>query len=155
MILGLILGIIDWGQYEYSDDPVTKGIQYTSTGPDKEYMLLHKVATRVFHIMRMSIGDFNFDASTYLTHTYQNYLYWMVYFLSTFLTCIIFMNFIIAEVSASYQTVVDTLHVNMLQERGALINEAEDIMRQRFGEKKVVEWTHLFPRYIIARELDE
>jgi hypothetical protein len=113
LILGLILGVIDWGQYEYNDDLNTRGIQYTSTGPDKEYMLLHKVASRIFHIMRMSIGDFNFDASTYLPE-YQNYLYWMVYFLSTFLTCIIFMNFIIAEVSASYQGVKDTLHVKLL-----------------------------------------
>ena len=108
----------------------------------------------MFHIMRMSIGDFNFDASTYLP-PYQNYLYWMVYFLSTFLTCIIFMNFIIAEVGASYNKVKDTLHVKLLQERGLMINESEDIMRQRFADEKIMEWKHLFPRYIIARELDE
>jgi hypothetical protein len=117
-------------------------------------MQLHKIASRVFHVMRMSIGDFNFDASTYLK-SYQNSLYWVVYFLSTFLTCIIFMNFIIAEVSASYQNVKDTLHVKLLQERGSLINEAEDIMRSRFSESKVKEWKHLFPKYIITRELDE
>ncbi len=36
-----------------------------------------------------------------------------------------------------------------------LINEAEDIMRTRFSEEKVVEWSHLFPKYLIKRELDE
>jgi hypothetical protein len=65
------------------------------------------------------------------------------------------MNFIIAEVSASYQGVKDFLHVKLLQERGELINEAEDIMRTRFSESKVVEWRHLFPKYLIKRELDE
>jgi hypothetical protein len=137
LILGLILGVIDWGQYEYNDDREIREIRYSVGGPDKEYLLLHKIASRVFHIMRMSIGDFNFDASIYLPD-YQNYLYWMLYFLSTFLTCIIFMNFIIAEVSASYQNVKDTLHVKLLQERGLLINEAEDIMRMRFSKKKII-----------------
>lgn len=34
----VILGVIDWGQYEYDDNPVVRKVQYTSTGPDKEYM---------------------------------------------------------------------------------------------------------------------
>jgi hypothetical protein len=117
-------------------------------------MLLHKVLVRILHMMRMSIGDFNFDASTYLVEDYKNYLYWLVYFLGTFLTCIIFMNFIIAEVSASYQNVKDTLEVELLKERGSMINEAEDILRSRFSDTKAEEWRHIFPRYIIKRELD-
>jgi hypothetical protein len=51
--------------------------------------------------------------------------------------------------------VKDTLHVKLLQERGELINEAEDIMRTRFSENKIVEWKHLFPKYLIKRELDQ
>jgi len=154
LIFALILGIIDWGQYEFNDNPETRGTQYTSIGPDKEYLLLHKLICRFFHIMRLSIGDFNFDASTYV-ETFQNHLYWIVYFFAMFLTCIIFMNFIIAEVSASYQGVKDFLHVKLLQEQGELINEAEDILRIRFKEKKVNTWDHLFPKYLIKRELDE
>jgi hypothetical protein len=78
-----------------------------------------------------------------------------VYFCGVFLTCIIFMNFIIAEVSASYQGVKDFLHVKLLKERGDLINEAEDMIRYRFSEDAVHRWKHLFPKYIIKRELDE
>jgi len=154
LIFGLILGVIDWGQYEYNDNEDTRGIQYTTTGPDKEYMLLHKLLARFFHIMRLSVGDFNFDASTYL-NDFENNMYWGVYVMCLFLTCIIFMNFIIAEVSATYQGVKDFLFVKLLQERGDLINEAEDIMRTRFSERKTKEWSHLFPKYLIKRELDE
>jgi hypothetical protein len=69
-------------------------------------------------------------------------------------TSIIFMNFIIAEVSATYQNVKDTLAVTLLQERGQMINESEDILRASFGEDRVQQWSHLFPKYIIKRELD-
>jgi hypothetical protein len=62
----MILGIIDWGQYEYSDNDETRGIQYTSTGPDKEYMMIHKIISRFFHIMRLSVASFDFNAATYL-----------------------------------------------------------------------------------------
>jgi hypothetical protein len=66
LTFALILGVIDWGQYEYSDDAATRGAQFTSTGPDKEYMRLHKIAARLFHVMRLSVGDFDFAAATYL-----------------------------------------------------------------------------------------
>jgi hypothetical protein len=104
--------------------------------------------------MRLSIGDFNFDASTYL-ETFQNHLYWATYLMGVFLLNIIFMNFIIAEVGATYSGVIEILHVKLLQEQGELINEAEDMMRTRFSEKKTGEWNHLFPKYLIKRELDE
>ena len=69
-------------------------------------------------------------------------------------TSIIFMNFIIAEVSATYQTVKEKILVSLLQERGKMINEAEDILRARFGDK-IQKWNHLFPKYIISREIDD
>ena len=70
------------------------------------------------------------------------------------ITCIVFLNFIIAEVSASYQTIKDTLEVKILQERGMMINESEDLLRARFGNR-IQSWRHLFPQYIITRDLDE
>jgi len=65
------------------------------------------------------------------------------------------MNFIIAEVGASYSSVVETLHVKLLQERGNMINESEDMLRARYGDKKIQGWKHMFPNYIIKRELDQ
>lgn len=47
------------------------------------------------------------------------------------------MNFIIAEVSASYEKVMNTIHITLLQERGNMINESEDMIRARYGDKKI------------------
>ena len=76
----------------------------------------------------------------------------MIFVLVVGVTCIIFLNFIIAEVSNSYQTVKDRIDVLIYQERAMLINEAEDMLKARFGVSKLREWTHLFPKYIISRE---
>jgi hypothetical protein len=113
LMFSLTLAIIDWGQFEFSDDEETRGIQLTSTGPDKEYMMLNKLFSRVIAVMRISIGDFGFDATHYMD-TWTISFYWTMFLIICSMTCIIFMNFIIAEVSATYQDVKDTLHVKLL-----------------------------------------
>jgi hypothetical protein len=154
LMFSLIFGVLDWGQYEYDNTEAVRGIQYTSTGPDKEYMLLHKVLARMIYLLRTSIGDNNFDASTYLP-VFQNALFFVFFVIATIITQIIFLNFIIAEVSNSYTIVKETLHYSLLQERGMLVSEAEDMIRSRFGMERVIKWKHLFPKFIIKRELDE
>lgn len=151
LVFGLILGVIDWGQLEYSDNDELRQI---GQSPIKEYFMLHKLLLRIFHILRLSLGDFNFEAMIYLDE-FDNHLYWSLYFLALFLTCIIFMNFIIAEVGASYNEIRSILFVKLLQERGEMINEAEDMLRTRFHEPVVLKWNHLFPKYLIKRELSE
>ena len=152
-MFGIIFSIIDWGNYEFNDDEYIRNIQYTATGPDKEYLLINKFFARMIVVLRISLGDFEFSSSTYLT-PFQNVLYWLMFVLMVIVTCIVFLNFIIAEVSASYQSVKDILNVSILQERGQMINESEDMLRARFGTR-IAEWKHLFPKYIITRELDD
>jgi hypothetical protein len=91
---------------------------------------------------------------TFLTHQFENSLYMLIFILIAIVTNIIFMNFIIAEVGASYNKVCKTLNIKLLQERGSMINEAQDMLRARFGEKKIHGWKHLFPNYLIKREED-
>jgi uncharacterized membrane protein len=153
-MFALVVGILDWGNFMYSDDEDIRTIQYTSGGPDREYIMMHKLFARIVHILRISIGDFNFEATTFMD-PFVNQFYWTMFIIICTITCIIFMNFIIAEVGASYTSVKDTLHYKLLQERGELINEAEDILRSRYHNSRIVKWVHLFPRYIITRELDE
>jgi hypothetical protein len=102
-------------------------------------------------ILRISIGDLDFDGSTYL-NPFENQSYMFIIILTIVVTNIIFMNFIIAEVSSSYQSVMDTLDVTLLRERGLLINESQNILKARFGEERIGNWKHLFPMYIIKRE---
>ena len=55
----------------------------------------------------------------------ENSLYFFIWFLVVVITCIIFLNFIIAEASASYQNVKDNLEALINKERASLVSEAE------------------------------
>ena len=113
-------------------------------------MHLNKLIVRIMHIIRMSVGDFNFDATDYLPD-YQKQLYWGLYFISTFMTCIVFMNFIIAEVSNSYAIVKQDIDALIYKERSTLITEAEDILSENTKKNDLVK----FPKYIVLREMEK
>jgi len=78
----------------------------------------------------MSLGDFGFDAAIELDQA-ENYVYWIMWVLIILITCIIFLNFIIAEASASYEKVSEFLELYILAEKAALIQVAEE-MQPRF-----------------------
>ena len=67
---------------------------------------------------------------------------------------IILFNFIIAQINTIYSEVMENIDAVLLQERISLIKESEDNLRSRFGTKKLAEWTHLFPRYIVSRVVE-
>ena len=93
------------------------------------------------------MGDFDFDASTYLTEP-ENIIYWAMWLLVVVLTCIIFLNFIIAEASASYEKVKSSLTAMINKEMSALIGEAEGMFPPSHKTKL------LFPKYVIIREVE-
>jgi len=66
------------------------------------------------------LGDFGFDAAIELEQA-ENYIYWVVWILIILVTCIIFLNFIIAEASASYEKVSEFLELYIEAEKAALI----------------------------------
>lgn len=68
---------------------------------------------------------------------------------------IVLFNFIISEVNNSYAKVKESLASKLMQEKGMLICEAEDMLRSRFSTLHVTKWNHLFPKYLIMRQLDQ
>ena len=65
-------------------------------------------------------------------------------------SALIFLNFIIAEVSNSYQKVKENIDALIYKERASLVMEAEDIMSastKRQNKRK-------FPTYVIVREME-
>ena len=58
--------------------------------------------------LRIAMGDFDFGAANFLTPA-ENALYWIIWLMVVVMTCIIFLNFIIAEASASYEKVAAEL----------------------------------------------
>ena len=53
------------------------------------------------------------------------WIFWIVWGITVVITCIIFLNFIVAEASASYSKVTEYLNEVINQEMAALIAEAE------------------------------
>jgi hypothetical protein len=76
--------------------------------PNSEYKMIGLFFGYIIQTLRQSLGDFDFEASTYLTQQ-ENVLYWIIWTLTVLLTCIIFLNFIIAETSSSYESVKSNL----------------------------------------------
>jgi len=66
-------------------------------------------------------------------------------------SALIFLNFIIAEVSNSYQTVKESIEALIYKERAGLIQEAEDIILESVKKNDKTK----FPKYIIVREMEE
>ena len=76
--------------------------------------------------MRVSLGDFDFEASTYLTYE-QNILFWIVWSMIVVMSSIIFLNFITSEIGMSYDSVSLIIDELVMQERACLISEAEQL----------------------------
>jgi hypothetical protein len=116
-------------------------------------MHVHKFIGRIFYVFRLAIGDISFEAANLMPDA-QNFWWWILLILIIVVTSIIFLNFIIAEVSNSYQEVKDQIPYKLLQECGGMINEAEDMLKARYGKKRISKWKYMFPKFIIKRELD-
>lgn len=60
--------------------------------------------------LRISLGDFAaIDHSVTIEDNTRNILFWILFSLTVLITAIIFLNFIVAEASASYEKVIQTL----------------------------------------------
>lgn len=79
-----------------------------STFPGVEYRFLPIWIAQFCAVLRLSLGDFDFSESS-LLDPFENIIYWITWLFIVCLTNIVFLNFVIAEVSASYQKVKDML----------------------------------------------
>jgi len=87
--------------------------EYYKTGkeiPDDdgvtEYKHIGLVLGNMIDVIKMSMGDFGvINKSIYTKDLKENLVFWMVWSIIALVTCIVFLNFIIAEASASYEKV--------------------------------------------------
>ena len=105
----------------------------------------------VFTTLRLALGDFDFGMIEDKPLTKQHVLFWVTWLIMVIFSSLIFLNFIIAEVSSSYGKVKMNINALIYKERAALINEAEDITSKktkRTNKKK-------FPKFIVIREQED
>jgi len=110
----------------YGEMTLKEGIE-SQVEPMLEYHQIGLLLGYFISTLRMSLGDFDFAASIYLTKE-ENYIFWLMWFFVVLMTCIVFLNFIIAEASNSYSNVMARLEAMVNKEKSSLISEAEDIM---------------------------
>lgn len=152
VLFSLLFGILGVGNPNIEGGYKDAYEQYLADGeqgyPGEEYKHIGIFIANIMVTLRMSMGDFSFDTATMLDQ-YENYIYWACWLLIVGVTCIIFLNFIIAEASASYEKVAASIEPTILSERSSLICEADEMIpTSRKNEMQ-------FPKYIIVREMEE
>lgn len=94
--------------------------------PNSEYRHITLVVGHMIDIIKVSVGDFGIiSKSMYTVDIQTNYLFWICWFVIALIACIIFLNFIIAEASASYEKVSSQIEETILRAKAILIAEAE------------------------------
>ena len=76
----------------------------------------------IIQIMRFSLGDFDFVVANQSLYTeFEVLMFWVTWLLIVVITNIVALNFIIAEVSNSYDQIKEVVNQIILQERASLI----------------------------------
>jgi len=122
--------------------------ELSSDAPGIEYDKIGLFFGNFIQTIRLSMGDFAaIDAANTLSKN-ENYVFWIVWFVTVVVTCIIFLNFIVAEASASYTTVSEQLENFIQQQRADLTGEAEGLLPSSFVSDRT------FPKYILIRKTE-
>ena len=117
--------------------------------PGVEYKEVGLFVGNIFDVLRTTLGDYNcINTSMYLDIS-ETIIFWFAWIIVVIIGCIIFLNFIIAEASASYEKVSKSLGEFIMKEKANLISESEGMKPDVFKSM------HNFPKYIVIRQVDQ
>jgi hypothetical protein len=121
VLFAQIMAVIGVGNFNH-DNALREYVDAIAAGeadgdvPMEEYSQIGLWAGTLVSTLRIAMGDFDFGASMFLTPQ-ENMLYWLIWLMVVVMTCIIFLNFIIAEASASYEKVKSSLTAMINKEK--------------------------------------
>ena len=75
------------------------------SGPAKYYYAIGLHIGQFLWTFRTSLGDFHMILASGKLNSIDNKLFWIAWIMTVIVTCIIFLNFVICEASASYNIV--------------------------------------------------
>ena len=112
-----------------------------------DYQYLGAFIGNLIDTMKMSLGDFGMIDRVQEDFSHKT-TFWLTWGVIVLFMSIIFLNFIIAEASASYEKVKENLVAMINKEKANLIAEAENMYLDS--------WKNLsnFPKYIIIRSIE-
>lgn len=117
----------------------------------EEYEKIGPAWANIFATLRLSLGDFDFSLIDMQELYWMHVLWWGVWCLMVFISSLIFLNFIIAEVGNSYNKCKDCIDPTIYKERAHLVAEAEDLFTARSKQSD----TRRFPTYIVVRQAED
>ena len=149
-MFSLIFGVMGFQNYTY-DKELMDYFEKKDDYPGIEYREIGLFFGNIISVIRMSLGDFDFGAIKYMDNL-SNIIFWLAWICIVLMTCIIFLNFIIAEASASYEKVVQNIDNYLIFEKCSMINESENML---YSSKESKKDKNKFPMFLIIREMDQ
>ena len=153
LLFSLLWGVIGLGNGVEVINPVFYSKYKTEESriygfPGIEYQVIGLFMGNLIDVFRTTVGDYNCITSSVYLNTNEIIMFWLAWSMVVIVGSIIFLNFIIAEASASYEKVSVRLAEYIQKEKANLISESEGMTPNAFKSK------HNFPKYIIKREID-
>ena len=78
-------------------------------GVAKEYKSVGLLVGEFMWTFRISMGDFSAIAATKGLSSIETKIFWVIWLITAMMTCIIFLNFVVAEACASYGRIKESL----------------------------------------------
>jgi hypothetical protein len=112
--------------------------------------MYYHVKTFAFYLMtlRQSMGDY--DTDNLITNSEYEILVWFLYILTMLVGNIVFMNFIIAVVSESYESCMESMTNQIWMTKLEMIDECESMLPESLIEKYKAKW---FPNVVVLRRV--
>jgi len=105
----IMLGIIGLGNPLRDQDGLGL-IYYNKGAPGYEYRNLNnQMVSNFLIIYRYSIGEFGELLTVDYLDDFNIWVFWLLWILICYISCVIILNFIIAEVSASYLKTIEVV----------------------------------------------
>lgn len=115
--------------------------------PNAAYKFIGLFVGNFFETIRMSTGDFAIiDTAKYLDQA-SSIVFWILFVITVIIGCVIFLNFIVAEASGTYNEVSEFLDETIQNQLADMIGEAESIYPDGIKNEKN------YPRYLVIRKV--
>lgn len=102
-MFSLVMGVLGFQNFT-SDQETWEGMLAKNNYPGIEYSEIGRFFANIITIIRMSMGDFDVNAVVYMDKT-SSKIFWFMWIIIVLVTAVIFLNFIVAEASASYEKI--------------------------------------------------
>jgi hypothetical protein len=127
---------------------MTREVGIDMSGPAKYYHAIGLHLGQFFWAFRTSLGDFHMILASKSLNSIDNYIFWITWIILIVLTCVIFLNFVVCEASASYNHVKESLNLVIIQAQANLIAESESMSMNRFRN------SDKYPKFYIVRRIE-